>query len=182
MPMARAVRSVSAALSPPRENTTVSPAPAFSFSASASSTANSSYGFGTNLSPASSMLLPSAPITIFDVVSGTRLRHTAIFKTGSAEKVPDGSGKLAANLVAPYPRRQRWSRPERANALRLNRFRAATAYRAPLPAPRRSTPDRGTRRRSAPARGVQFSSNATLVGSVISASGPASTSRAERRT
>jgi hypothetical protein len=31
------------------------------------------------------MLFPSAPITIFDVVSGTRLRHTAIFNAHSVK-------------------------------------------------------------------------------------------------
>jgi hypothetical protein len=34
---------------------------------------------GTNFTPVSSMDFPSAPRTIFVVVSGTRLRHTAIF-------------------------------------------------------------------------------------------------------
>src|ERR1019366_5417200 len=79
MPMASAVLIVSCTASPPSATTTVSPSPAFSLSDSAASIAYSSYGFGTDLTPVSSMPVPLPAMTIFAVVSGTRRRQTAIF-------------------------------------------------------------------------------------------------------
>ena len=78
-PIASAARIVSCAASGPSATTTTSPAPAFSLRWSASSTANSSYGLRMNLTPLSSVEIPSPAMRMRVSVSGTRLMHTPIF-------------------------------------------------------------------------------------------------------
>src|SRR5215210_3929142 len=63
-----------------------------------------------NLIPASSIDFRSDPMAIFAVVSGTRLRRTAIFKPILPEESPRTASKPGAKLVATRAHRQPCSR------------------------------------------------------------------------